>query len=350
MEPIITSNSKVEIKSIENSSLKSIALNYNKIAVLVDENTKVLLPKITQTLQELSFHIIEIKSGEKEKNIETCQLIWEQLITLKIDRKSLLINLGGGVITDMGAFVASTYKRGIDFINVPTSLLSMVDASVGGKTGINFQKLKNNIGLFIEPKAVFCDVSMLSTLPKRELVSGIGEILKHGLIADADYWAILIKLPIEKWNWNSIVEQSIKIKNSIVLRDPLEKNERKKLNFGHTIAHAIESNKLINNESILHGEAVAIGIISESFLSYTENSLSKGQLDKITKIIQSIFTLPLITNNNKVLIDFMLQDKKNENEQINFTLLDNIGKSSINHYVSTTNIIKSLDYYRNLTH
>ena len=348
METITTLNSKVEIDAIENSSLNKLSLNYTKIVVLVDENTKILLPKITQALLNTSFQTIEIPSGEKEKNLETSQLIWNQLMILKTDRKSLLINLGGGVITDMGAFVASTYKRGIDFINIPTSLLSMVDASIGGKTGINFQGLKNNIGLFIEPKAVFCDVSMLSTLPNRELISGIGEVLKHALITDIDYWNTLIERPVKNWNWRSIISQSIKIKNTIVLQDPLEMDERKKLNFGHTIGHAIESNKLMNNKFILHGEAIAIGMICESYISHSESSLSDFELNKVTKTIKSIFKLPLITDNNEVLISLMLQDKKNEDQNINFTLLKSIGSSSVNHYVSKGKIIESLDYYRKL--
>lgn len=349
METITTLNSKVEIGSLKNSTFQATLLNYNQIIILVDEHTKVQLPKVTQFISR-TYQTIEIPSGEKGKNLTTCQLIWSKLIELNVDRKSILINLGGGVITDMGAFVASTYKRGIDFINIPTSLLSMVDASVGGKTGVNFQGLKNNIGLFIEPKTVYCDISLLETLPKRELISGIGEILKHALITDNPYWNQLTSYCFEKWNWETIITQSINIKSTIVLQDPLENSERKKLNFGHTIGHAIESNKLQNNEVILHGEAIAIGMICESYLSYSENSLTKLELDEITTTILSIFKLPKITNNNNTLIELMLQDKKNEHQKINFTLLNKIGSSSINHYLNEAIIIEALDYYREQIH
>lgn len=348
MNTIPTLKSKVEIGSLKDSSLSTLVANYKKVIVLVDENTKALISRISTLSTFSSLDYIEIKSGEKNKNLETCQYIWSQLIEFNIDRNGLIINLGGGVITDMGAFAASTYKRGIDFINIPTSLLSMVDASVGGKTGVNFQGIKNNIGLFIEPKSVYCDTSLLETLPQRELISGIGEILKHALITDLNYWQTLIETSLALWNWESIINKSISIKNTIVLKDPLEKNDRKKLNFGHTIGHAIESNKLNNNEPILHGEAVAIGMICESYISNIENTLSEKELQEITTIIKSIFKLPSISSDDSTLLNLMLQDKKNEGLEINFTLLDSIGKSSINHYIRKEIITDALAYYRKL--
>lgn len=347
MVTINSNDSIIEIGNIENSSFKTLINSYQFVIVLVDENTKILLPKITVLLAEHQLKIIEIVSGEKQKNLSTCQFIWQQLIDFAVDRKSLFINLGGGVITDMGAFAASTFKRGIDFVNIPTSLLSMVDASVGGKTGINFEGYKNNIGLFITPKAVYCDVSFLVTLPLRERIAGIGEILKHALITDSIYWNYLKEHNFVSWNWENVIKQSITIKNALVIKDPLEKHERKKLNFGHTIGHAIESDCLAQNRDLLHGEAVAVGMICESYISYKTTNLSKDELDEIVGLIETIFKLPVITADDSKLLGLMLQDKKNENNKINFTLLNRIGSSTINNYVSEDLIKESLVFYRN---
>jgi 3-dehydroquinate synthase len=348
MHQLKSNDACIEVGSIEKSSFARAIRNYSKIVVLIDENTEVLLPKIKPLFKEKSFDIIKIKSGEKEKNLTTCETIWAKLLELNIDRNGLLVNLGGGVITDIGGFTASTYKRGIDFINIPSTLLSMVDASVGGKTGVNFGGFKNNIGLFNEPRYVFCDRSMLETLPQRELISGIGEVLKHALIADKSYWDALVSIAIDKWDWTSIILQSINIKNNIVLNDPFEKSERKKLNFGHTIGHAIESNFLNNEKPILHGEAVAIGLICESYISYLKKLIREEELIKIPEVVLSLFQLPKIKLEHNQLLKLMLQDKKNENNTINFTLLNGIGDSVINQTASSEEIIMSLDYYQTL--
>lgn len=347
MDIIKSNDAIIEIGSLNNSSLKKTIKSYSKIIVLVDENTKILLTKLKPILGE-KFYLIKIKSGENKKNLTTCETIWNELTEKNIDRNGLLINLGGGVITDMGGFVASTYRRGIQFINIPTTLLSMVDASVGGKTGVNFNGLKNNIGMFNEPKVVYCDTSLLSTLPKRELVSGIGEILKHALITDKNYWLHLINIPFDEWNLNDVVLHSIKIKNNIILKDPFEKNERKKLNFGHTIGHAIESHSLANNISILHGEAVAIGIICEAHLSFMKNLISKSELIEISKNILKLIKPPKIKIHHSRLLELMTQDKKNENNSINFTLLNGIGSSIINQGAAPGQIIEALKYYEAL--
>ncbi len=348
MEIIETQNAFVEIGNIADSSLQSIVTNYQKIAVLVDENTKILLPKITPLLAPKHISIIEIKSGEQEKKLKTCELVWEQLITQNFNRNDLLINLGGGVITDLGGFVASTYKRGIDFINIPTSLLSMVDAAVGGKTGINFLNIKNNIGLFIEPKGVFCDHTMLVTLPKEELISGIGEVLKHGILFDQKYWNYCSNTPLSQWDWNYIIKKSIQLKNTIVNIDPFEQNERKKLNFGHTIGHAIESYFMNSPSQLLHGEAVAIGIICESYIAHIQHKIDAITLTEITSTILSIFKHQQLPTDHQQLIAIMLQDKKNETSEINFTLIEAIGKSSINHTATTDTIVDALTYYSSL--
>ncbi len=348
MEVIKTSSSTVEIGNIEQSSFQSKANKYNKIAILVDENTRIALPKITPFLKNDSIFTIEIKSGEKQKQLETCQYIWNQLLSFNFNRNDLLINLGGGVITDMGGFAASTFKRGIDFINIPTSLLSMVDASVGGKTGINFNKFKNNIGLFIEPLTVFCDQSLLTTLPQKELISGIGEVLKHALILDQEYWNYCNNNKIENWDWNYIIQQSINLKNNIVLADPFEKSVRKKLNFGHTIGHAIESYFMKENIEILNGEAIAIGMICESHISYQKKHITEKTLTEITELITSIFPYYQLPNSSSQLIEIMKQDKKNTDSSINCTLLNKIGESTIDNNVSLDTIKNALNYYSNL--
>ncbi len=346
MKVIDTINSQVSIGLLEESSFSNLIANYNNIVILVDENTKVGLTKIKSIIDDRILNIIEIKSGEAEKNLKTCEFVWSQLLQYKIKRNDLLINLGGGVICDLGGFAASTFKRGIDFINIPTSLLSMIDASVGGKTGINFNHLKNNIGLFKEAKHVFCDVTFLETLPKRELIAGIGEILKHSLIANKDYWQTLVSIPYNQWNWNDIIVQSITIKNNIVVIDPFEKAERKKLNFGHTIGHAIESLALQEGEILLHGEAVAIGIICECYISFKKGLLDINELEEISNLVLSIFKNHNISNNKAALIELMQQDKKNEEDSINFTLLSGIGNAIINQKVENHLILDSIDYYR----
>ena len=345
MKIIKSKNSTIEIGAIENSNFSSLVNAYQQIIVLVDEHTKVLLPKITTLILKKEFQIIEIKSGEEHKNITTSIFIWEQLSLLNFSRNSLFINLGGGVITDIGGFSASCFKRGIDFINIPTTLLSLVDASVGGKTGINFNHLKNNIGLFKEAKSVFCDMSLLKTLPKRELIGGIGEVLKHALIKDYAYWKYCKETAIKDWNWEYIVTKSIEIKNSIVLEDPLEKGERKKLNFGHTIAHAIESLSLENKTKLLHGEAVAIGLICESHISFSKNLISEQELNEITTLVLTIFTLPKITFDYDAILNLMTFDKKNKGTEINFTLIKSIGSSIINQTASNAEIRNSINFY-----
>ena len=348
MEFIETQNTFVEIGNIEDSTFQSIVKNYRKIAILVDENTSILLPKVAPLITHTSPTIITIKSGEQEKKLTTCEFIWTQLIEQQFNRNDLFVNLGGGVITDLGGFVASIYKRGIDFINIPTSLLSMVDASVGGKTGINFLSLKNNIGLFIEPKGVFCDSRMLTTLPKDELTSGVGEVLKHGILFDQQYWNYCVNTPLNEWDWNYIIKTSIQLKNTIVNADPFEQNERKKLNFGHTIGHAIESYFMNTSSQLLHGEAVAIGIICESYIAFKKNRIDTTTLTEITQAILDLFKHQQLPTDHQQLIALMLQDKKNENLEINFTLIEAIGKSSINHTATIETIVEALNFYTNL--
>jgi 3-dehydroquinate synthase len=323
-----------EIKAIdysiwigENALSKLDISTYSKVAILVDENTKRdclhKLPKIENAL------IIEIKSGEEYKNISTCNFIWEQLTINNFDRNSLLINLGGGVIGDMGGFCAATYKRGLDFIHIPTTLLAMVDASVGGKLGIDFKGLKNQIGLFNNPKSVLISSEFLETLVENELKSGFAEVVKHALISDSSLWVKLKNLPFTDLDWEDIIDTSVQIKNKIVLADPFEKGERKKLNFGHTFGHAIESYYLEKGTPISHGEAVFMGMILETEIS----DLSETKKNEIKNYILSNFALPY-TPKKSNLHKFLINDKKNQDGRINFTLLSEIGNCSFDNLFS----------------
>ncbi|MEQ8926380.1 MAG: 3-dehydroquinate synthase family protein, partial [Fulvivirga sp.] len=254
----------------------------SKVAVLVDENThEHCLPH----LGIKDFVLIRINSGEVHKNLATCQFIWETLTDHGFDRQGLLLNLGGGVIGDMGGFCASTYKRGIRFVNIPTTLLAQVDASVGGKLGIDFNRFKNHIGIFAEPEAVIIDPFFLETLPANELRSGFAEVIKHHLIRDLDGWKQLSQSKMETLNWLEVIKHSVEIKNDIVIKDPKESGVRKILNFGHTIGHALESHYLNSDEPLLHGEAIALGMICESHISYQKNMISKEMLKEITGCI-----------------------------------------------------------------
>ena len=306
----------------ENSLSKLDISGYSKVAILVDENTKRdCLEKLSQLENSI---IIEIKSGEEHKNINTCNFIWKQLTDHHFDRNSLLINLGGGVIGDMGGFAASTYKRGIDFIQVPTTLLAMVDASVGGKLGVDFNGLKNQVGLFSNPKSVIINPEFLQTLPENQLKSGFAEVVKNALISDKSLWGKLTTTSFESLDWKAIIETSIQIKNTIVLADPLEEGDRKKLNFGHTFGHAIESYYLEKGTPILHGEAVYMGMILETEIS----NLSNIDKNEIKNYILSNFALPY-TPKKSYLNKFLLNDKKNQNEKVNFSLLQSIGICTI---------------------
>jgi 3-dehydroquinate synthase len=245
-----------------------------------------------------------------------------------------MLNLGGGVVTDLGGFVAATFKRGIDFINIPTSLLAMVDASVGGKTGIDLGNLKNQIGVFNVPKMVVIDVRFLETLPQNEMRSGLAEMLKHGLIFDRNYWNQFLDLGEKSFEaLEEFIYQSIVIKNTIVMQDPNEKGIRKTLNFGHTLGHAIESYFLENKtkKTLLHGEAIAVGMILESHIAKSKNLLSETDYLEIKKTIGAIYE-PIVFAENDIepILNLLIHDKKNEFGTIQFALINGIGKAIIN--------------------
>ena len=325
---------------------------YSKIFILVDNNThRDCLPLFLQKSNvEIPYNqILKVKHGEINKTINTCVEIWEQLSDKGTDRKSLLINLGGGVITDMGGFVASTFKRGIDFINIPTTLLSMVDASIGGKTGVDLGLLKNQIGTFSDAEMVIIDSNFLNTLPKREIKSGWAEMYKHGLIADKNYWNQLKKenvfLPT---HIDEHIKTSVSLKSKVVETDRFEGGLRKILNFGHTLGHAIESYRLNKgNQHLLHGEAIGIGMILEAYLSHNILNLSLEDVNQIKEVFLSIykkesFTHDCINEIKKLLI----HDKKNSFGTVQFVLLETIGKAKIDIEVSETLIDEAFQFYQ----
>ena len=327
--------------------------SYNKLFILTDSNTVVdCLPYFLQHLAtECVFEIIEIEAGEVNKNIETCMGVWQTLSELGADRKSALIALGGGVVTDLGGFVASTFKRGIDFYLVPTSLLAMVDASIGGKTGVDLGVLKNEVGMFAFPKAVLVDAVFLETLPTVEMKSGLAEMLKHGLIADAAYWNELIQLEkLTTDDLERLIFRSVEIKKNIVSEDPSESGVRKILNFGHSLGHAIESCFLGQQDRpvVLHGFAVAAGMSMEAFLSFKKGYLSfenylliKTQLKEIYGIID------FSSEDVEVCLSLLQHDKKNENGQILFSLLNDIGGCFYNQEVEFEWLLEAFQEYQN---
>ena len=321
---------------------------FSKITILTDTNmVRHWLPVVKKSLGQKTLEII-IKPGEKEKNIKTVKKIWEKMFEFGLDRKSLLINLGGGVIEDVGGFAASTFMRGIEFLNIPTTLLAQVDASIGGKTGINFLDIKNGIGVFKNPVGILIDVDTLKTLPKRELISAYGEIIKHGVISGRVHFDLVISKKPEEFSQEeliAIIKQSINIKSKIIKKDPKEKNLRKVLNFGHTIGHAIESLSWRTDKPLLHGEAVAIGMVAESNLA---SSNLRGCTAEDFKLIKKAITnagLPINIKNIKSedIMKMILTDKKNFKGKINWSLPKKIGEILVNINVAESLIIKAIE-------
>jgi 3-dehydroquinate synthase len=328
------------------------AHRFSKIFIIVDTHTHdFCLSKFMSNLEtEVPIEIIEIEAGEQHKTIDTCVGVWNALSELEADRKSLLINLGGGVVTDLGGFVACTFKRGIKYINVPTSLLAMVDASVGGKTGVDLGSLKNQIGIINSGEMVLVDTSFLESLPQSHLISGMAEMLKHGLIYDRNYWNKVSKLSEQNQEGlNQLIYESVLIKHDIVEQDPFEGGIRKHLNFGHTLGHAIESYFLSHPDKhdLLHGEAIAIGMIMESYISTELLGFPKADLEQVTKVINTIYK-PVTINSEDYnpIIELMKYDKKNEHGNINFVLLESIGKPKRDCLVDNALIEKAFAFYK----
>lgn len=325
----------------------------SKIFLLADKHTNECCTPIVLSLlaTDIPLEIIEIEAGETHKHIDTCTQVWYALSELGADRKSLLINIGGGVVTDLGGFVASTYMRGIPFINIPTSLLAMVDASVGGKTGVDLGALKNLVGVINNPQGVVIYPDFLATLPTEELRSGMAEMFKHGLIRDEAYWHKMCNLSeLTEAHLGSLIYESVIIKNEVVTQDPTEKGLRKTLNYGHTLGHAIESYCLQNpnRERLLHGEAIAIGMVLATYLSVKELGFSMDKCDQVKAVLgeyfrKQEFTYEEITD----ICQLMRFDKKNVGGNVHFVLLEAIGKPKIDCIVPYEEIYKAFEYYLN---
>ncbi|MGJ8593045.1 MAG: 3-dehydroquinate synthase [Aquaticitalea sp.] len=353
MKSIQTQSYSVHFNAEAYSALNDYLHNnrFSKLFVLVDSNThEYCLPSLMAQIEtNLTTEIIEMEAGEEHKTIETCVGVWNALSELGADRKSLIINLGGGVVTDLGGFVASTFKRGLTYINVPTSLLAMVDASVGGKNGVDLGGLKNQVGVINSGAMVVIDTTFLNTLPQNQLKSGMAEMLKHGLIADRAYWKVLTDLSqLTLDDLDQLIYDSVIIKKTIVVNDPFEANERKHLNFGHTLGHAIESYFLSNEHTpeLLHGEAIAIGMIMECYISNKLLNFPMADCDDVKATMLHLFKkVEILPSDYEAITELLKYDKKNEHGNINFVLLEAIGKPKIDCLVDNSLIVEAFEYY-----
>jgi 3-dehydroquinate synthase len=318
---------------------------FSQVGVVVDENTERHCYPLVQSL--LPTHTVgRIRSGERHKNLTTCTQLWEWMTEAHFDRQALVLNLGGGVIGDMGGFCAATYKRGIRFVNLPTTLLSQVDASVGGKLGIDFQDYKNHIGLFQDPLRVMIHPKFLETLPPAELRSGFAEVIKHGLITDANYWRSVKETPLAKQDWSAVIARSVHLKANVVAQDFREGGVRKILNFGHTIGHAVESYYLETDTPLLHGEAVVVGMIAETYRSQAYTGLPADQATEIVDFLLSTYGYrPVSDEAIDPIVTLAQQDKKNTRSQIQCTLLEQIGAATFDVPITAEDIRGALAYH-----
>lgn len=324
---------------------------HDRIFVLTDETTQQLCwPKIKNFKTLKNSTPIIIKATDTHKNLDTLSQVWQALSNGGATRHSLMINLGGGMVTDLGGFAASTFKRGIDFINIPTTLLAMVDASVGGKTGINFGGLKNEIGVFSDSRFVIINTQFLDTLDHDNICSGYAEMLKHGLISDERTWAELVTFDLDTPDLSQLqrmVAESIKVKERIVETDPHEHGIRKALNLGHTMGHAFESFAMRRGTPILHGYAVAYGLISELYMSARKTAFPTDRMHQTVRFIRENYgTFNITCDDYPTLIELMHHDKKNTSGIINFTLLGNVGDIRINQTANEEEIKEALDFFR----
>ncbi|MBO9614521.1 MAG: 3-dehydroquinate synthase [Dyadobacter sp.] len=320
---------------------------YSKIVVIADNNTKRYCYPILKAFLP-KHNVVTVPPGEAHKTLATCEKIWEAMTKEELDRHALVINVGGGVIGDMGGFCAAVYKRGIDFIQVPTTLLSQVDASVGGKLGIDFQGFKNHLGVFNIPKSVLIDPVFLKTLPEREIRSGFAEIIKHCLIADGAKWEEIRAKDFEEQNWPDLIAHSVKIKQQVVDQDPTEKGLRKILNFGHTLGHAVETCFLNKGpkERLFHGEAIAVGMIMEAYLSFERKMIDQQTLTNIEEFLFATYgKVKIKPEDIEEIIALTRQDKKNKGKEIRFSLLKGAGQCAFDIVVTATEMRRSIAYY-----
>jgi len=320
--------------------------NATSVFLLTDPKVKKhCLPLIKNALPK-STRIITLPAGEEHKTLESCQLVWKELTKQNADRKALILNLGGGVVGDLGGFAASVYKRGIPFIQIPTSLLAMVDACLGGKTGIDFEGFKNQIGTFSKPEAIWIHPEFLQTLPEKELLSGFAEVIKHALIADAASWNYLRKRDLNQQNWQEIIPASLAIKNTITTADPYEKGERKKLNAGHSLGHALETFMLNKGTPWPHGHCVAAGLVMESSIAVEQGLLEEKEMFQLEELIYTTYgTIPIQKSEVKQIVKLAGQDKKNEGGKVNLSLIGPIGNCHINRFADSNALAEGVAYY-----
>lgn len=326
-------------------------MSYDKLFVLTDMNThEKCYPLVKEVPLLRDAPVITVEAGDTHKSLEALSSIWMRLSSEGATRHSVLLNLGGGMVTDMGGFAGATFKRGIRTINVPTTLMASVDAAVGGKTGVNFNGLKNEIGAFYPPECVFIDCEFLRTLDRDNILSGYAEMIKHGLISSMEVYTSVMLYDIDTMNYrylNQLVAQSVAVKEEFVAKDPKEQNIRKALNFGHTVGHAYESLSFRKNVPLLHGHAVAAGIISELYLSHKLCGFPMEKLSQVVYYIKEYYRpFAFSCDDYDALYELMTHDKKNEAGIINFTLLGGVGDVRINQQVSRAHILESLDFYR----
>lgn len=345
-----SSDYQIEIGSLETSGFSDfIQQRYSdsKIVIMVDENTNDnCLEYLITTFDFLAeAEVMLLPSGEENKVMEVCFQVWEALSDYGIGRRDLVINLGGGVVTDMGGFIASVYKRGVDFIQIPTTLLAMIDASIGGKTGIDLGVYKNQLGVFMNPKAIFTDKIFLETLEPKEVVNGFAEALKHALIRDTALWEELSAMEnLSELSTDEMLMRISSIKVEVVNSDPYEKGLRKILNFGHTVGHAIEGYFLFR-EPVDHGHGVALGMIAESYISYRRGILDKTTFEQIEKVILDWFPVPQISMADiQGIVELLYNDKKNHSGKIQCCLLENIGSCIYDQPVEETVFVDALVY------
>jgi 3-dehydroquinate synthase len=336
---LFSSHPAEELKSFLSSK------GHSKVVVLADENTRrFCYPAIAPGLPEHT--IITVPGGEEHKILSTCVVIWNRMTEINLDRHSVMIVLGGGVLGDMGGFCAATYKRGIDFILVPTTLLALVDASIGGKLGIDFNNFKNHIGVFQLPVLTLLHSGFLKTLPESEIRSGYAEVVKHILTSDAAMWQAITTQSLQSQNWEELIQHSVSFKASVVTKDPREVGFRKILNAGHTIGHALESYYIAKGQRILHGEAIAAGLVAESYIAMQKGMLAEAELTAVMGYIRTIFgKINLQASHIEAICELVRQDKKNKGNKILCVLLKGIGSAEWDVEISLDNVKEALSFY-----
>ena len=318
---------------------------HEDIFIVADKHTVLFCDRLFEKVDWLPSHVTVLDCGEENKSVESVSRIWMMLSKQGARRSSILVCVGGGVVTDLGGFAASTFKRGMRCINVPTTLLAQVDASLGGKTGFNFNGLKNEIGTFSIPEKVIIDPRFLNHLPVRERMSGFAEMIKHGLLSNREYLTRLLNLEHQEMTQEYMLElirRSVTIKNEIVTRDPREQGLRKVLNFGHTIGHAIESLSITRGTPLLHGEAVALGLVAELYLSVKEKGFPEEIYREVRNFVKQHYPPYPLMDHVDTLYELMVHDKKNERWGVNFTLLSGIGEFSLDNYCSKDLVVEAL--------